>query len=219
MAARPLQTILLVTSAVALTPIASCGGSASSPAARGGSPDASSEANTAPSQDASDDMPRDENLDGSDARGDGAASVCLTDLSDVGMGDFSIHFTLTTNETGLTLALLNQRLVCDQMSIFWDVTLSATGAVVAATDDGIAGHYVSVTASNSVNDGKPHKVDVIRMGGKLWIASDGAVVSPMTADPYTFTTFSSLAIGTSACTAATPAAAYALIADVCLTEP
>jgi len=218
MAARLFCTALLVTPAVALAPIASCDGSTHSSGEDGGSTDASSGDSSPQGQDASRDVPQDDGVDHGDARGEGGP-VCLTDLSDVGAGDFSIHFTLTTNETGMTLALLNQRLGCDQMSLFWDITLSATGAVVAATDDGIAGHYVTVQAGSSVNDGKPHAVDVIRKSGKLWIASDGAVVSPMTPDPYTFTTFSSLAVGTSACTGVTPAAAYAVIANVCLTEP
>jgi hypothetical protein len=218
MAARPFFTVLLMTHAVALVPIASCGGSTHSSAADGGSPDVSSGDGSAPGQDAPADVPTDVGVDRGDGQVEGGP-VCMTDLSDVGAGDFSIHFSLATNETGMTLALLNQRLGCDQMSLFWDVTLSATGAVIAATDDGIAGHYVTVQAGTSLNDGKKHAVDVIRQGGKLWIASDGTVISPMTPDAYTFTTFSSLAIGTSACMGVTPAAAYAVIGNVCLTEP
>jgi hypothetical protein len=215
MAARFFCTILVLLPTVALAPIASCGGSADS----GNAPDASADAPSS-GHDASEDIRP-------DARGDGGtieggmkdAPICLTDLSDVGTGDFSIHFELTTNETGLTLALLNQRLGCDKTSTFWDVSLSPTGTVFAATGDGIAADYVSVQAGNVLNDGKSHQVDVIRGGGQIWIAADGAVVSPMTPDPSTFTTLSSLAIGTSACTGVTPAAGHAVIAGVCLTEP
>jgi hypothetical protein len=70
-----------------------------------------------------------------------------------------------------------------------------------------------------VNDDKPHEVSVIRRAGKLWIASDGAAVSPTAPDPYIFTTLPALTIGTSACTTVTPAAGHAVIANVCLTEP
>jgi hypothetical protein len=219
MAARLFCTILLVTPAVAIAPIASCGGSAHSAGQDGGSPDASGDV-TSPGQDAPEDIRRDAVGEGGNLEGAmGDAPICLTDLSDVGTGDFSIHFTLSTNETGMTLALLNQRLGCDQMSTFWDVTLSPTGDVVVATDDGIAADYATVQAGNALNDGKAHQVDIIRRGGKLWITADGAIVSPMTPDPYTFATLSSLAIGTSGCMGVTPAAAYAVIANVCLTEP
>jgi hypothetical protein len=219
MPARLFFAILVVTPTVALAPVASCGGSThTSSSEDGSSPDASSDDGSPPGQDAPAEVSREGGLDGGDARGEDGP-VCLTDLSDVGAGDFSIHFQLATNETGMTLALLNQRLGCDEMSIFWDVTLSVSGDIVAATDDGIAGHYVTVQATSSLNDGKPHEVDVVRASGKLWITADGAVVSPMTPDPYTFTTFSSLAVGTSACSGVTPAAAYAVIANVCLTEP
>jgi hypothetical protein len=205
MAARLFCTILVLLPTVALAPIVSCGGPADSGSSRDASADTSSSGQDAPE----------------DIREGGMkdAPVCLTDLSDVGTGDFSIHFALTTNETGLTLALLNQRLGCDETSTFWDVSLSPTGGVTAATDDGIAADYVSVQAGNALNDGKLHLVDVMRRAGKIWIAADGAVVSPMTPNRYTFTTLSSLAIGTSACTGVTPVAGYAVIADVCLTEP
>ncbi len=219
MAARPFSTILLVTSAVAITPIASCGGSAHSSGQDGGSLDAYGGDGTSPGQDAPEDIRWEALGDGNIEDATGDAPVCLNDLSDVGTGDFTIRFTLTTNETGMTLALLNQRLGCDQMSTFWDVTLSPTGDIVVATDDGIAADYVSVQAGTAVNDGKAHQIAVIRRTGKLWITADGAVVSAMTADPYLFATLSSLANGTSACMGVTPAAAYAVIANVCLTEP
>jgi hypothetical protein len=220
MAARPFCTILLVTLALAIAPIASCGGSAHSSGQDGGSLDASGGDGGSPGQDAPEDIRGEAMGDGGNiADGTGDAPVCLADLSDIGTGDFTIRFTLTTNETGMNLALLNQRLGCDQMSTFWDVTLSPTGDIVVAMDDGIAADYVSVQAGTALNDGKAHQVAIIRRTGKLWITADGTVVSPMTADPHTFTTLSSLAIGTSACMNETPAAAYAVIADVCLTEP
>jgi len=219
MAARRFLALLLVAPAVAIAPIASCGGSAQSSGQDGGSPDAFGDV-ASPGQDAPEDIRRDAMGEGGNGEaGMADAPICLTDLSDIGMGDFSIRFTLTTNETGMTLALLNQRLGCDQMSTFWDITLSPTGDVVVATDDGIAADYVIVQAGSALNDGKAHQVAVIRRTGKLWITADGAVISPMTPDAHTFATLSSLAIGTSTCMGVTPAAAYAVIANLCLTEP
>lgn len=147
----------------------------------------------------------------------GVAPVCLTDLSGVGAGDFSIHFTLTTTETVLTLGLMNQRTGCDDMSTFWDISLSPTGGIIAATNDGT--HLVVVEAGNSLNDGKPHKVDVIRRGGLLWYASDGVIHSVQTPDPYSFGTFPPLVLGSSACAGTTPALDHAAISEVCISEP
>src|SRR6185436_17288283 len=135
----------------------------------------------------------------------------------VGSGDFSVHFTLTTTETVLSLGLLNQRTGCDDTSTFWDVRLGPTGGVTAMTTDGT--HLIAVEAGNSLNDGKPHSVDVIRRGGVLWYASDGRIGSSQTPDPYAFGTFPPLVVGSSACAGMDPIAGHATISDVCLTEP
>jgi len=151
--------------------------------------------------------------------GDGGVPVkCLTDLSGVGTGDFLISFILTTTESGLTIGLLNQRTGCDQSSTFWDVRLSPTAGIVAVTGDGIAAHYTFIQAGTPLNDGKPHKVDVIRRGGKLWYAHDGVIDSVQTSDPYSFGTFPPLVLGSSACTGTTSAAGHAAISEVCITE-
>jgi hypothetical protein len=156
-----------------------------------------------------------------DAGGDAGdvGRTCVTDLSGVGTGDFRISFTLTTTESGLTIALLSQRTGCDQSSTFWDVSLSPTAGIVAATDDGVAAHYTFVEAGSAMNDGRPHKIDVIRRDGKLWYEHDGAIDSVQTSDSYAFGTFPPLVLGSSACVGTTPAAGYATISDVCITEP
>ena len=153
---------------------------------------------------------------GSGGAGD-VGVACLTDLSGVGTGDFRISFTLMTTESVLTLGLLNQRMGCNDTSTFWDISLSPTGGVVVVTNDGA--HRAFVVAGNSLNDGKPHTVDVIRRGGKLWYASDGVIRSTPASDPYSFGTFPPLVFGSSACAGTTPAAGHATISDVCLTTP
>lgn len=147
--------------------------------------------------------------------GSGGGAPCLTDLSGVGTGDFSIHFTLTTTEHILTLGLLSQRTGCDEASTYWDITLGPTGGITAVMNDGT--HRISVEAGNSLNDGKPHTVDVVRRDGQFWYTSDGTINSAPTPDPYSFRTFPPLVIGSSACAWATPVTDHATISDVCLT--
>ena len=149
------------------------------------------------------------------AQGSGGSAPCLTDLSGVGTGDFSIHFTLTTTEHILTLGLLSQRTGCNETSAYWDVSLSPTGGIVAVTNDGA--HRVFVVAGNSLNDGKPHEVDVVRRDGQFWYASDGTINSTPTPDPYSFGAFPLLIIGSSTCAQETPALGHATISNVCLT--
>ena len=144
----------------------------------------------------------------------GSVPVCLTDLSGVGTGNFSIHFTLTTTESVRTLGLLSQRVGCDDTSTFWDVTLGPTGGVTASTSDGV--HHVVVEAGNSLNDGKPHRVDIVRHDGEFWYASDGAINSAPTPDPYAFGVFPPLVLGSSACAWASSASGHATISNVCL---
>lgn len=164
-----------------------------------------------------------------DASGEAAVEaepppVCVTDLSGVGTGDFSIHFVLTTAESGLTVGLLRQRSDCScdssgcpTSTTMWELGLGTGGGIVAATDDG-HGHYVGLGGSNTLNDGRPHNVDVIRRGGKLWYQSDGMVNSAVIDDPYSFSTFPPLVVGSSTCAGATPAAGHAAITDICLTK-
>jgi hypothetical protein len=141
---------------------------------------------------------------------------CITDLSGVGTGDFQISFTLTTTENMRTLALLSQRTGCDDTSAFWDIVVGPTGGITATTYDGT--HRAAVEAGNSLNDGKPHRVDVIRREGMFWYASDGVMNSAPTPDPYSFGKLPLLLIGSSACSWASSAVGHATISDLCITE-
>jgi len=150
-----------------------------------------------------------------------AGTVCLTDLSNVGTGDFHIAFTLTTTAGSIDMALLNQRTGCDESSTWWDVnyipSTSTTGGMEVATDDGT--HYVVVEQATGalLDDGKPHRIVVARAGGQLGFTVDGTQAGGPLADPYAFGAMPPLKIGTDDCPGFE--GTIGTITDVCLTEP
>lgn len=161
-----------------------------------------------------------------------AGPRCLTDLSNVGTGDFHVAFTLATTSTNVILALVSQRgdcmctgpsPYCPSPSTFWDVVMGQSGTITAITDDDSAASYVAGSTTSSVNDGRPHRIAVARSAGQLSIASDGALISATTADAYSFGTFPSLSIGSDSCgmnsTATTPLAGHGTLTDLCITTP
>jgi hypothetical protein len=99
------------------------------------------------------------------------AMVCAQTLSNVGGGDFSIRFRLTTLAAG-PAALLFQRAACGRGN-FWDVYMSGNGTVGVEVDDGVS--YTNINSLVTVNDGKPHDITVARKAFILTAAIDGAV--------------------------------------------
>ena len=155
---------------------------------------------------------------GSDSGVADAGRKCVTDLSGVGTGDFRISFTLTTT-TKADVALLSQRVGCDQSSMLWGVSLNYNGQVAAATADGLPGHWTATTEANSVADGKPHAIMFERTSGKIWISRDGVVDSIPVDDPYSLGALATLRIGTDDCANFWSAQkAGALISDVCISR-
>jgi hypothetical protein len=156
-----------------------------------------------------------------------AGPACLSTLSGVGTADFHIAFTLTTTNTSLTLALVNQRVNCQCLSVsacsspstFWDVVIDPAGGIIAMTDDDTAASYVFVEAGNSVNDGQPHQIVVARTSGMLWYSKDGVIGSAEVADAYSFGTFPALTIGSDVCSTTTPLAGNGTLTDLCITTP
>jgi formylglycine-generating enzyme required for sulfatase activity len=124
-----------------------------------------------------------------------AGGACVTDLAGVGTGDFRIAFTVTTTAR-MNVALLSQRIGCDQSSMLWGVTLNYNGQIAAATADGVAGHWAATTGANSVADGRPHAIVFVRTSGKIWISRDGVVDSIPVDDPYSLGALPPLRIGT-----------------------
>jgi hypothetical protein len=156
-----------------------------------------------------------------------AGPACLSTLSGIGTGDFRISFTLTTTNTTLTLALVNQRANCactgasncSSPSTFWDVVVDSSGGIIATTDDGSGASYVDVEAGNSVNDGKAHQIVIARTAGMLTYSSDGVVHSSEVADAYSFGAFPSLTIGSDVCSTTTPLTGHGTLTDLCITTP
>lgn len=107
--------------------------------------------------------------------GDGGTPIeCLTDLSGVGTGDFSIRFTLTTTATPAEyMALLNQRSRCDNTLPGWDVWMKGQGNLEIMVFDGGGSAYANVTDNRPINDGAPHRISVARSGSSLTIGVDG----------------------------------------------
>jgi hypothetical protein len=109
-----------------------------------------------------------------------ASLPCVTDLSNVGTGDFHIVFdvvtTATMTSTSTTTAFVNQRAgVCADTTMYWSVRMAnGTGQAFAEVSDGTSAGYTGlVTANPVINDGSTHTVRVSRVAGVLSIAVDG----------------------------------------------
>ena len=148
-----------------------------------------------------------------------AGRPCVTTLSGVGGGDFRVSFTIETTASGGTYALVNQRSGCDMASAWWDVTLTTTGGIELATDDGSGASYVFVQSGAAVNDGAPHTVVAARTNGSIWLSKDGVVDSVATPDSYSFGPLPPLTLGSSACSAESPLSSRGTITNLCLTTP
>lgn len=126
------------------------------------------------------------------------ATVCSGDLSAIGLGDFSIAFTLATTSK-MHSGILSQRTLCGH-SPFWDVrlgTLANPAALAIELDDGGAS-YTNLSAFAPFNDGSAHDVRVCRKSGHVYAFSDGVLLAD-TANQTSFTTLPALATKTSVC--------------------
>jgi hypothetical protein len=156
---------------------------------------------------------------GAEAAVDAPPVHCVTDLSGIGTADFHIAFTLTTTYTGqMMVALANQRVGCDQTSVWWQVVLSSGGGIIFNTCDGM-GACATVEAGNSVNDGLPHRVVLARVAGAISYSRDGVIGSAVVPDAYSLGSFGApLKIGTNGC-GDTPLAGHGTLTDLCVTAP
>jgi hypothetical protein len=99
-------------------------------------------------------------------------SMCTGDLSNISTGDFHVSFTVNTRQTGVEVALVNQRSIC-MGSTFWDIRMS-NGNIRSETDNLVAGHYTNFfSVGQVVNDGIPHTVLLSRVSGLMNIYIDG----------------------------------------------
>jgi hypothetical protein len=169
-------------------------------AADSGHPDTSSGGDAGDSGAAVSDAGSDTN---GDATGDGDSGECTQDLSNIGLGDFRIAFTIQTSaSTGS--AVVNQRGNC-AAGIYWDVRMQPGGALTLETDNNTlrpAG-YTNLPGTIPVNDGASHDVVITRTGGVLAIRVDGTL-DPTDAGATSTATFDTtlggvLRIGTDVC--------------------
>lgn len=145
--------------------------------------------------------------------------MCLPGLDNTGIADFRISFTLTTTETGLTLALVNQRGVCSPTGPFWTITLSPSGGIIAENTDA-SGNHAIVEAGDSVNDGQPHQIVVERKNGLLGYYDDGALRSATVADSAVdFAVLPHVNVGTDPCPSDTALAGHGTLTALCITSP
>jgi hypothetical protein len=139
----------------------------------------------------------------SDVTGDADGGACTQDLSNIGLGDFRIAFTIQTSAT-VGSAVVNQRGNC-AAGIYWDVRMQANGALAIETDNNTlrpAG-YTILGGTIPINDGATHGVVITRTGGLLAIRVDG-VLDPTDAGATSTATFDTtlgapLRIGTDVC--------------------
>ncbi len=150
----------------------------------------------------------------------GPATVCLSTLSGIGTGNFTIAFTLTTtsaavgaSEAGASLALAAQRPAGCVAGDYWDINLNA-GRVVAQIENGT--HNVVLQPNVLADDGQPHRVVFSRIAGEAQCAVDAT--STTTSDSDSYGAFPALTTGSeNGC--ATPLTGYGTVSDVCISIP
>jgi hypothetical protein len=146
-----------------------------------------------------------------------AGPACLTDLSNVGAGDFHIAFTLTATVSGVVLDLLNQGTVCQGSSPAWDVAVGPSGSIEGSTFDGTA--IVSLHTTTTVNDGAPHHVVYARTSGVLWASTDGVADNSGVQDDSDLTDMPALQVGAGDPCTTTPLSGHGTLTDLCITTP
>jgi hypothetical protein len=111
-----------------------------------------------------------------------AQAPCSGDLSNVGMGDFRISFTLKTTQSGANpgFALTNQRSDC-QGGDFWDIVIDQGGVVGFEIDnypdDAGNSDDLGINSGVDVTDGAAHQVVIQRVSSTLTIYVDGTPVN------------------------------------------
>jgi hypothetical protein len=160
--------------------------------------------------------------------GDDGSTVCtagVSDLSNIGTGDFRVSFRVQTSQSGW-VALVDQRGACTGGQ-FWDIRLCApdpqkrctvAGSVIVETSS--PGEYIALDSKVAVNDGAPHDVAVARASGVLTIAVDGAIAGGSASSKANFASLPAKAVGNDACVGHDGTNALkGTISDLCITTP
>ena len=146
-------------------------------------------------------------------------SPCVPSLANVGQGDFSIRFRITTAASVLSTVLF-QRAECDALKDFWEVDLLATGQLQIAVGEGNQG-YATLTTTTTVNDGKPHFLVIERRAKQLSVLVDGTTEGgSVVAAPAALHDLPPLGIANSnPCSSAGVHTLNGTVSDVCLSAP
>jgi hypothetical protein len=145
-----------------------------------------------------------------------SGAACTGDLSNIGTGDFTISFTVTTTQKGG--ALINQRSSCTQLcGMFWDLRMNSNGNIGTETCAGPdRASYFTILGDSRINDGKPHDVLFQRAGGLDSLYVDCVNFGSVN-DSNSFTALAPLASGADVCEAVDGTAALVgTIANVCV---
>jgi len=97
----------------------------------------------------------------------GDAATCVESLSNVGTGDFTISFSITTTTTQAS-TIASQRQSCDGLHPFWDLSLRSTGVMVLEVSG------AQLVSTRAINDGTTHAVVIQRRSLEATITIDGA---------------------------------------------
>ena len=176
--------------------------------------------------------PREAAVDGGEggvleASADAPAPICLTTLSGVGDGDFTVSFTLATTMRPAAPgygAILDQRLSCDSQHSGWAVWLTPSGTISVQIYDG-SNVFDDVATAIAVNDGAEHAVRVERRGSgaTLRVVTDGTAQDFTGQAPMMLGTMAPLQTGADPLcmgNSAQPSETFVgLIDSVCLTTP
>ncbi len=123
----------------------------------------------------------------------------MSDLSNIGTGDFTVSFTLQTTQTDSSIALLSQRGSCSAAN-FWEIRIQ-NNVLVVETNDVSSGNAndVSYTGCTTLNDGKAHAIVVQRVSSALSVYINGVYASPMVTSTANWAQLPALSNGTDAC--------------------
>ncbi len=129
--------------------------------------------------------------------GDDLATACVSDLSNLGSGDFQIAFTIQTTQIG-QFAIANQRASCSTGTA-WDLRVNQGFLLFEVGDPVDGGLSTELTGCAKLNDGHQHHVLVQRAGGTLADYVDGIADAHSVASSTSFGALPPLTIRNDVC--------------------